>query len=86
MLQKEQIYGVVIETLQEQKELILVCRKFGINLNYPELENDQKLHHLWGFTKTGLGLIGTTIIKTLLEEQIFHGVKEVKEFLKKERF
>ena len=76
-------YGLVLKN-GEIKKLKEICEKYNIPLTYPSLfDKEEPFHILWAFSKKGIGLVGITIMWHFSKNniKIFHGVKQMEEFL-----
>lgn len=71
------LYVVVISSKEERDELKALCVKHNIPLLYPELFEEEEIHHLWGISKNGVALVSTMIARHTPKENIFHSVKEL---------
>lgn len=71
------LYVVVISSKEERDELKAICVKHNIPLLYPELFEEEEIHHLWGISKSGVGLVGTVVARYTPKKNIFHSIKEM---------
>ena len=59
-MNQNKYYGLILEP-GEKEEAKRLCLRYGIPLLYPILFEDGKDHHLWGFDKNGIGLMGASV-------------------------
>ena len=79
---KDSHFGLVIGD-NEKNELYRICTTYHIPITFPDLFQDDKPHYMWSFSKDGIGLAGTCILRHYSMDgiKIFHGVKELEAFL-----
>ena len=83
-MQKTEHYGLVLNE-GETKNLKELCIKYNIPITYPDLFNeDEPFHPMWAFSRGGIGLSGTAVMRCFSERgiRIFRGVEELENFLK----
>lgn len=66
----DDLYVVIISTKEERNQLYDLCVKYNIPILYPELFKEKKVHHLWGISKSGAGLVGTVIARNTKKDKI----------------
>ena len=84
-MQKTEHYGLVLNE-GETKKLKELCIKYNIPITYPDLFNeDEPFHPMWEFSRDGIGLTGTAVMRCFSEKgiKIIHGVDELEEFLER---
>ena len=74
----DSIVGLVINDGEKDK-LYQICIEYSIPILYPSLFKDDKNHHLWAFSKRGIGLAGTCIMMNL--DLVLHGIDELRMYL-----
>lgn len=79
--ENDELIGLVLEE-NEKSELYKLCKQYKIQVPYKSLFQDDVNYHLWGFSKKGIGLVGTLLIRNL--KTVLHGVDEFKTYLEKE--
>ena len=83
-MRKIEHYGLVLNE-KETKKLKELCTRYNIPITFPELFNeDEPYHPMWTFSRKGIGLAGTAVMRCFSEKgiKIFHGVDELEVFLK----
>ena len=75
------LYVVVISSKEERDELKAICVKLNIPIIYPELFEEEEIHHLWGISKSGVALVGTIIARNTPKDHIIHSLKELESYL-----
>lgn len=79
----DDLYVVIISTLEERNQLHDLCVKYNIPVLYPELFKQKKIQNLWGVSKTGIGLVGTVVARSTPKERVLHSLNELENVLKK---
>lgn len=79
----DDLYVVIISTKEERNQLYDLCVKYNIPILYPELFKEKKVHHLWGISKSGVGLVGTVIARNTDKDKIFHSIHSLEEQIQK---
>ena len=83
MLKENKHYGLILNEGETQK-LKELCVRYNIPITYPILfDEDEPFHPMWSIGVSGIGLIGTAVMRgySLKGTRVFHGVKELEEFL-----
>ena len=73
----DDLYVVIISTKEERNQLRDLCVKYNIPILYPEPFKEKKVHHLWGFSKSGVGLVGTAIARYTPKDHLIHSIEEL---------
>lgn len=73
----DDLYVVIISTKKERKQLYDLCVKYNIPILYPELFKEKKIYNLWGISKSGIGLVGTAIVRSVPNNKIIHSINEL---------
>lgn len=75
---KESLFVVTSNTKKERNALYEFCKDSNIPILYLELFKERKIQHLWGVSKSGVGLVGTIIARNISKEHICHSVEALK--------
>lgn len=76
----DDLYVVVISSLEEQNQLHNLCVSRNIPILYPDLFKED-VHHIWGISRTGVGLAGTVIARYTPKNHILHSIDELTRYL-----
>ena len=79
---KDDLYVVIISSKEERNKLYELCIEKNIPILYEEIFTSKNLNHLYGVSSTGVGLVGTVIVRNTPKEHIFHSTKELEPFIK----
>lgn len=80
-LKHDDLYVVIISAKEERSQLYDLCVKYNIPILYPELFKEKKVQNLWGISKTGVGLVGTAIARSVPNNRIIHSINELQNIL-----
>lgn len=76
--QQDDLYVVIISTKEDRNRLYNFCLNNNIPILYPKLFKEKKIYHLWGLSKTGVGLVSTIIARHTKTNHIVHSIDELK--------
>lgn len=76
--QQDDLYVVIISTKEDRNRLYDFCLNNNIPILYPKLFKEKKIYHLWGLSKTGVGLVSTIIARNTKTNHIVHSIDELK--------
>ena len=74
-------YVVIIKNKEERDNLKSFCIKHNIPLTYPHLFDEERIYHLWGINKSGVGLVGTVVANNTKEGHIIDDVEQLENVL-----